>query len=288
MLTRPTTATAAPRPGCALSVPAGSRRRSGGMASSRPPTRASPKTSRSRAPRAPSSSAAPAARRTRIERRAPVGRGFANAGRGLPFGSAEPAHRSCQGQQRQRQQRHQGQEGPAPGEGLRDIAGQGRPDQPGDHPRAGDDGDHARLHREVVAAGDDHVGDGRDRAGAQALHHPSGHDPAHVRRESGDQQPGAEEQDARRERRQRTAAICQAARHRDAHQVGQPEAGERPAVKGQAAELVERRRQDGRHRQALEADGGHHQQQARGQHALAGTPGGAGHAGAVTPARPWA
>ena len=111
-----------------------------------------------------------------------------------------------------------------------------------------------------------------DRAGAEALYGAAGHHPLHAGRKAGDQQPSREQERACHERDQRPALVGLGAGQGDPDQVGQPEAGERPAIQRQASELGQRGGKHGRHRQPLEADGGHHEDEAGGEQALPGTP----------------
>ena len=98
------------------------------------------------------------------------------------------------------------------------------------------------------------VGDGRDRAGAEALDHPARDQDRHRRRESADQQADREQADPHQERPGQPASIDQHSGDDDSEELAQEEAREDPAVQVEAAEVAGDDRHDRRDRQGLRGD----------------------------------
>ena len=119
---------------------------------------------------------------------------------------------------------------------------------------------------------DGHVGDRRDRPGAESLDESREHEDPHRRRETADEQADGEEPQSERERPTEPAAVDRAADDRDPDQRPEEERREDPAVEDLVAQLVDDDRHHGRDRECLEGDQRDRQDQPAGQGPASGRP----------------
>ena len=147
----------------------------------------------------------------------------------------------------------------------RHQAGHERADEGGKHPRRREGAEQPGTQRRLVGLTRDHVEQDDHDPGAEALNRPARDEDRHVPGEPGQQQSGRERGDAPGQRDAGPAPVTGVPADHHAHDRGDEEGAERPAVPGQPVELGHRgrhRRPDG-HR--LEGDEGDQHQQADGR-----------------------
>ena len=132
------------------------------------------------------------------------------------------------------------------------------PDEAGDHPGAREHGEDPGPQRRRVGAADRRVGDGGDRAGADALQHAGRDEHRHRRRGPGDGDADAEQHEPEHERRGGAAPVGALAGEHGADERAEEEAAEHPAVEGEVAEVVldlRHHRRDGERLEGHQRDG---------------------------------
>ena len=168
------------------------------------------------------------------------------------------------------EEREEAEEHPAPAEQLADHGRDRRPDDPGHDPRRAEHREHPRLEVLGQDAADRHVRRRPDRPATEPLDEPREDEDQHRRREAADEQPGAEQHEARGERPVERHPVQRAAGEHDAQQVAQEERRVDPAVELAVAELVGDDRHDRADGQRLERDEGDRRDQADRQPAQLG------------------
>ena len=246
---RPRMATAAGSPGANRSVPGGHEadegpggEREAGGERARPPATAvdavvprAPARRRRRGPR-------PAAPGSGRRRRPSGGVGRSSASRRAGRVITPPGRRAG-GSPRRRTARRGRARGRWPTAG---------PIEAGDDPGGREHGEHPGPQRGRVGAADRRVGDGRDGAGADALHHACRDEHGHARRRAGDGEADGEEREPEDERPGGAEPVGALPGHHGADERAEEEAAEHPAVEAEAAEVVAHLRHDRRDGQRLE------------------------------------
>jgi hypothetical protein len=164
--------------------------------------------------------------------------------------------------------RRQSEEHPPPADGVGDPTGNRGPQHAGNHPSRRQRGEHSGSCFGAVATTNGDIGDGTKRAGPKSLKSARGNEQRHGWGETGGNQAGGKDQASDAEGAGGAVLVGSIASNGDPDQVRQHEGAERPAINGQAADLIDDSRQDCGHRQCLECRENDRQEQPGGQCAV--------------------
>ena len=172
------------------------------------------------------------------------------------LGPVDPGSRRCVGDQEPGGDRDQrdAEEHPAPADGRGDLGRERGTHEGGQHPRGGEHGEHARSQLLRVGLRDHDVERDAEHAAAVAVDEAPEQEDGHRRRESGDHDTGAEDEESPAQRRARAAPVDLGSRSRERDDGGRERSGEGDGVPAQSVEVVGHVRHDRGDRQRLEGE----------------------------------